>query len=149
MKLLSKPYHYFVGETYDSVLFYNYIVRIAFWKKHEEEAEFQYILSNCKETIEIYVKDIKSIIEWKYVHKNGYFVQFINNLLVNKMWTIYIKTMSGKDFDGDSCYAISMCCSLMLCIIFVLCYLLFPLFCFSIPNVFKYWRLTQTPEILD
>lgn len=57
--------------------------------------------------------------------------------------------MSGKDFDGDSCYAISMCCFLMLCIIFVLCYLLFPLFCFSIPNVFKYWRLTQTPEILD
>lgn len=51
----------------------------------QEEAEFQYILSNCKETIEIYVKDIKSIIEWKYVHKNGYFVQFINNLLVNKM----------------------------------------------------------------
>lgn len=82
MKLLSKPYHCFVGETCDSVLFYNYIVHIAYWKKHEEEAEFQYILLNCKETIEIYVKDIKGIIEWKCVHKNGYFVQFINNLLV-------------------------------------------------------------------
>lgn len=48
----------------------------------EEEAEFQYILSNCKETIEIYVKDIKGIIEWICVHKNGYIVQLINNLLV-------------------------------------------------------------------
>lgn len=36
----------------------------------------------------------------------GYIVEFIDNLLVNKMWTIYVKTMSGKDFDGDSCYAI-------------------------------------------
>lgn len=28
MKLLSKPYHCFVGETYDFVLFYNYIVHM-------------------------------------------------------------------------------------------------------------------------
>lgn len=35
--------------------------------------------------IEIYVKDIKGIIEWICVHKNGYIVQLINNLLVNKM----------------------------------------------------------------
>lgn len=82
---MSKPYHCFVGETCDSVLFYNYIVRIAYWKKHEvrgSRISDYSILSNCKETIEIYVKDIKGIIEWKYVHKNGYFVQFINNLLV-------------------------------------------------------------------
>lgn len=82
----------------------------------------------------------------KCVHKNGYIVQFI---IYKQNMNNYIKTMLGKDFDGDSCYAILMCCSLMLCIIFVLCYLLFPLFCFSIPNVFNYWRLTQTPEILD
>lgn len=32
--------------------------------------------------------------------------------------------MSGKDFDGDSCYAISMCYSLMLCTS-SLCYVIY------------------------
>lgn len=94
-------------------------------------------------------------LNWEMYIEIHIFVQcyniFLCNILSNK-WFVnsYENHVLYSIFEGDSvCYALFnvMFSDAPLPFCFVIYF--FPLLFFSIPNVFNYWTLTQTLEILD